>query len=380
MTQPILVVERITRVGNRPLGDFVATDDVVAKEAGIGRGLLIGDCLEDRLTGHVCYAVRNALPSKSVIVPFSYALSEEIAETLQMGHDLAVWQATRNSRKGKGNATASIQIAIPEKLFLVDKRVRDEAYRPSFIHVVDPPALLDRRNISITGALRYRASNVARHKAICEANGAIPYVLLWTTEGCGAFPQAHLCKVMGVDAWLYASGQTLRTAAFADLRTAEMLFTAKKSHWLDKWVHEAYISRSGIVVVCGGKNNNAQKDLRELAETHGYPIVDISQVVASDGIYGKKRSSEEIQRTIREAVHKHNRQVTVLTGTKSVWNTMDDTIALELFSQVSEFTTIVMAAPPDRSAKSLSLAASMLSKDKMRGLSPIIVDCSRQRN
>lgn len=217
MTQPILVVERITRIGNKLLGDFLVTDDVVAKEAGLGRGLLIGDCLKDRLTSHVCYAVRNALPSKSVVVPFSYALSEEIGETLQMQHKLAVWQVIRNSRTGKGNASASIQIAIPEKLFLIDKRVQDEAYRPSFIHVVDPPALLDRRKVSITGDLRCRGTNVARHKAVCGANGVIPYVILWTTKGCGCFMSSHLCKVMGVDVWLYANGRTLRTAAFADL-------------------------------------------------------------------------------------------------------------------------------------------------------------------
>jgi hypothetical protein len=216
VSKAILVVERITRIGNKSLGELFLTDDVVASEAAMGRGLLIGACREERFISHICYALRNALPSKSVVVAFSYALSEEIAEKLRLEHNLIVWQAIRNRRRGKGNDMAPIQIGVPEKLYILDRRVRNEDYDPSFIHVVDPDASLVRANFSYDGVVTYRPSNVARHKAICEANGSTPYVLFWTKESCGSLMASHLCQVAGLDAWLYANGRTLRTAAFTD--------------------------------------------------------------------------------------------------------------------------------------------------------------------
>ncbi len=215
MPKVILAVQRITRIGNKPLAELFLTDDVAASEAGMGRGLLIGNCLEGRLTSHICHALCNALPLKSVVVTFSYALSQEIAETLRSEHSLGAWQAIRNKRKGKGSSAESVQIAVPEKLYIVDKHVRNEEYDPNFIHVVDPAGSLDRASPSLAGNLRYRASNIARHKAVCEANGSTPYVLLWTAESCGSFIPSHICRVMGLDAWYYANGQTLRTAGFA---------------------------------------------------------------------------------------------------------------------------------------------------------------------
>jgi hypothetical protein len=213
----IFAVQRITRIGSKPLEYLLLTDDVFTREAGMGRGLLIGNCTKDRLIGHICHALCNALPLKSVVVTHSYELSEEIAEKLHSEHGVCVWQAVRHKRKGKGSSTESVQITIPEKLYIVSKHVCNEDYNPSFIHVVDPPGSLDRSSLSLSGNLRYRASNIARHKAVCEANGSIPYVLLWTTEICGSFIPSHMCSVMGLDAWYYANGQTLRTAGVRDL-------------------------------------------------------------------------------------------------------------------------------------------------------------------
>ena len=221
MSQTILAVQRITRIGSNALEPFVLTAEVALKEAGIGRGLLISDCIESRLTCHISYAVRNALPFHSVLIPFSYELSEEIADKLAINHRLDTWRSMRGKRRGRGCPSAPIQLAIPEKLFLIDRRVNEKICKPYFIHVIDPLGLLDRGTSLHNGGIQYRASSVGRHKAVCQANGLNPYLLFWTTKNSGCFIQSHLAGLMGVDAWFYADGRTLRTAAFATLSSPE---------------------------------------------------------------------------------------------------------------------------------------------------------------
>lgn len=221
MSQTILAVQRITRIGSNELEPFVLTAEVALKEAGIGRGLLISDCIESRLTCHISYTVCNALPFHSVLVPFSYELSDEIGESLAADHRLDIWRSMRGKRRGKGCPSAPIQLAIPEKLFLIDRRVNEKVCKPYFIHVIDPLGLLDRGTTSHNGGIQYRASNVGRHKAVCQANGLSPYLIFWTTKNSGCFAQSHLAGLMGVDAWFYADGRTLRTAAFATFPSLE---------------------------------------------------------------------------------------------------------------------------------------------------------------
>lgn len=213
---PILAAERTTRDGTKVLGDMIITEAVAAKDAQIGRGLLIGNCPEDRLISHLCCAVQNALPSKAVVIAPSYARGEEIAETLAAKHDVEVWQATSRGLRGKGNAAAPVQITVPEKLTIVDKRVLTEGYRSAYLHVIDLPVLRDIKGSSSTLIFSRRAHNVARHKAVCHANGIILYLTLWTTEACNWIPRSQLCNMLTVEAWLYVDGRTLRTAAFAN--------------------------------------------------------------------------------------------------------------------------------------------------------------------
>ena len=211
----ILSVQRVTRIADRPLEQLFLTDDVVAREASIGRGLLIGNCYKDRLINHICHALCNALPLKSVVVTCTYELSDEIAGTLKSEYGVSSWQAIRHKRQGNGSPSESIQITVPEKLNIVDKHIRNEEYHPNFIHVVDPTGSLDRVTPSLVGNFRHRTNNITRLKAVCEVKNSIPYILLWTTENCGSFILTNMCKVMGLHAWYFANGQTLRTAGFS---------------------------------------------------------------------------------------------------------------------------------------------------------------------
>jgi len=221
MELPILAATRIARIGHKVLGDVILTSAMAAEEAEMSRGLFIGNCRDRRLISHLCRAVHNALPRKSVIVSLSYAEAEEIANTFSVKPHIEIWESTRKGRTGRGNPFASVQITVLEKLFLVDRRVRGGEFRPSFIHLVGMSSRSFCPHLHVTRDLIRRLQNLARHKAVCHANGINPYVVLWTPESCAALLPTRLCSAMGVEAWLYADGHSLRTASFAVPETME---------------------------------------------------------------------------------------------------------------------------------------------------------------
>jgi hypothetical protein len=204
-------------VTENDLGDVFVTEMSAAEEACQGRGLLITNCREERLIPHLCHAIRNSLPLRSIVVPLSHIVVEEIATTLETQHKLSVWRTAHDTEGGIGLVAAAIWVTVPENLAVLDRHARSKIGPPDIIHVVNLalPAVAIHR-FSICGPSRYRLSDIGRHKAACQANGATPYVIVWTPEGCQELPYRYLCQAIGVDAWLYADGRTLRTAAFND--------------------------------------------------------------------------------------------------------------------------------------------------------------------
>jgi hypothetical protein len=219
MDQLILAATKISRMGGKVLGDIILSNVMAAKEAQISRGLFIENCRVSRLISHLCHAVRNALPQKSVIVTLSYSEAEDIADSFCVNNDIVVWESTRKGRIGKGDPASPVQIVVLEKLFLVDKRVRSCEFTSNFIHLIGMSSKVICPHLRITKDLVRRLRNLARHKAVCHASGIDPYVILWTPERCAALSPKRLCSAIGIEAWFYADGQTLRTASFAASET-----------------------------------------------------------------------------------------------------------------------------------------------------------------
>ena len=376
MAQPILVVKRVTRIADKEVELFELTNETASKEAGIGRGLMIGNCVKNRLSSHVSFAVSNCLPAQSVVVPFSYDLSSEIADRISEDRGVDIWMATRNSRKGEGPLGATVQIAIPEKLFLIEKRIREGLWKAEFIHVVDPSGRLDATRVQSRNEVRSRGTNIARHKAVCEANGRSPYVIYWTCGNCGSFTHLHLCGLMGVDAWLYADGKTVRTAAFRGIVPGESGSRRKRSHWLDEWVHKAFVSGCGVVVVCRGTKESAESPIRELADLRGYPVVSIAKLVGRVGVPRNEYLEQDVLKVFRKSVWESNRQVTILTDADFVWRALGEETTLRLLLRQRGLTTVVVGAPSDRTKKVVSAAAARLLRKRITDFEPVIVDGS----
>jgi len=376
MARPILVVKRVTRMANTEVELFELTNEIASKEAGIGRGLMIGNCVKNRLSSHISFAVSNCLPAQSVVVPFSYDLSNEIADRVSEDRGVDIWMATRDSRKGEGHLGATVQIAIPEKLFLIEKGIRKGLWKTEFIHVVDPPGLLDTTRDQSRDEVWSRGTNIARHKAVCEANGTSPYVIYWTCENCGSFTRLHFCGLMGVDAWLYADGKTLRTAAFRGIGPAESGLRGKRSHWLDEWVHKAFVSGCGVVVVCRGKKESADLPVRELADLRGYPVVSLAKLVGRGGLIRNEDLERDILKVFRKSLWESNRQVTILTDADFVWKALGEETTLRLLLRHRGLTTVVVGVPSDRTKKVVSAAAARLFRERIIDFEPVIVDGS----
>lgn len=213
--RPLLAVRRITRSGSRTLENMIITTTTAQADAHAGRGLLLGSCRANRLISHVCFVVQNALPLRSVVVVCSSDIGEDIGNALEASHRVEVWHALFKGSKGEGPSRASVQVALPETLVQIDRKVRSRQYLPDFIHVIDLPGCANILSPSTARDFVRRGHTVARHKATCHARGACPYMVVWTTDTCDWVPRARLCNIMGVEGWLYADGRTLRSAAFA---------------------------------------------------------------------------------------------------------------------------------------------------------------------
>lgn len=218
MARTILVAKRITRnAREKDLGELFITDTIAVEESRKNRGLLIANCREGQLMARLCQALRNSLPLRSVVVPLSHIVVEDIAATLEIQYGLSIWRTAHDTERGIGALASPIWVTIPENLTILARHVRSKVHCPDIIHVVNlalPGVAIHR--LSICGQSRYRALDVGHHKAACQANGLMPYVIVWTPEECRGVPQRYLCQALGVDAWLYVDGSTLRTAVFKD--------------------------------------------------------------------------------------------------------------------------------------------------------------------
>jgi len=363
MARNVLIAQRVTRIGGARLETLTVSTDTAADEAGIGRGLYIGNCPDGRIVTQLCYAIRNALPSSSVVVPCSYELSEQIASKLE---ELRIdcWRAIRDSRDGVGDGGAPVQIAIPEKLFLLDARVR-KGHSPAFMHVVAPQGHVNSYSREL-GGRRCRADNISRYKAVCEANGVSPYAIFWTAQPCACLSTSRLNRSMGVDAWIYVDGRTVRCACFAEVPQEE---SQARSHWLDSHVHRAHVSGSRIVIVFGGSNGEASWAVKDLARLRDYPVIDVSQLPGLDRIKSDPQFLEQGCKQLRNAVQRENRQVTVLTGFEKIGCSFEDRATYALLRQASRFATVV-AADGGRKPS--------IPEGNEAGY-PVLVDCSTRR-
>jgi len=206
--QPLFSVQRTTRLGDKQLERVEVTIDRILDEAGMGRGLFIGRCSLRTLVARVATLVANSGSLPSVVAAWSYDACEEIGERLAR-EGVRFWQAERGRRSAPHPVEGPVMLAVPEKLYLVDACVTQGPFRPYVIHVLDRDELVIQRTSRGKARPTCRASNVGRFKAVCQAQGKIPYVVVWSTEGCACCLQSHLCKAMDVEAWLWADGRTL---------------------------------------------------------------------------------------------------------------------------------------------------------------------------
>lgn len=209
MSPALLLADRTNRTGDRTLGTLRLTLEALAYEAGMGRGILIADCRSEALPRHVTHAIRNAAVP-AVIAPSTYAMGEEIADDLD-GLSLPTWCGQRGTECGAGDSNAEIQIAVPEQLYLVERRIRAKTYAPGLAFVVDAEGYLDRAAPEWYQLSR-RGESVCRFKAACQAAGGRLPLVVWTTQPAMSFRFSTLSRIYGVDAWLCLDGQTLRTA------------------------------------------------------------------------------------------------------------------------------------------------------------------------
>lgn len=347
MVQTILSVERTTRNGDRELGPLLVTTDHAIEEAGMGRALYVGMCPKNWLVTHLVHAIRNAQPSACIVIPHSYALGDEVREQLTKWGILC-WSARRGNAKGNGDPGSSVHICIPEKLYMLQTQL-ESGLHPLIFHVVDPHGLMESPSLKYRGEFQARAQNVSQLKAFCEALGISPYVIVWTHQACDSRFQSDLCKLMGVDAWIYADGRTLRTASFAP-ETGSGTAVDQKHHWLDPYVHQAHANGSGIVLVHGGGDGRPGTAIADLAQCHGYPVINLATVVHPEAILANARAVEDAKLAIRRSLQRFNRQVCVLAGIESLWLTLPEQTTLELLSQGRSFTTVVAAVPMTRRA------------------------------
>jgi len=209
MTRTFLSARRIARTTKKDLGDVAITESDIAHEADAGRGLLIAGCREEELLSHVCNTIRHSPRLRSLVVPLSHMVVEEIAQMLETPHGPHVWRTAQEKQEGIGNLWAPIWITIPENLADLSNCDESGSLRPSVIHVVDLALCVAIPGLSLCGRACYRAFAVGRYKAACQAHNVVPYVVLWTPEECPYIPYRYLCQAVGLEAWLYADGRSL---------------------------------------------------------------------------------------------------------------------------------------------------------------------------
>ena len=375
-------VERVPRIGEESLGSLTVTQRFAEEEAGLGRGLLIGSCRPDSLIRHVACAIWNSQPCSTVVVTNSYADAEAICDQL-LERRVQCWQAVRNRRAGKGKTGASVQIAVPEKLYLLDRKVREAIIAPIILHVVDPPGLMSSVSLIQAGAVLYRGDNIARFKATCEPREIIPYVIVWTRQICPSFLPSRLSRFMGVDAWHYADGRTLRTAAFSEVTAGDALAQPHGAHWLDEEVHAAYVGNAPLFLVPGDRGVDAEREVLSLSEIHGYPSVDVDSILVAGGITRGStllpmRKAKAIRNELARAIRSENRRVVVLIKTWLLWKTLGPGHVIKLLARTAGASTLVVPIPHSEHIRRLKKAvAEYWSAEKRK---PVLADTRRYPN
>jgi hypothetical protein len=202
-------VQRTTRLGDRRLGILDVTLDLILEEAGIGRALFIGKRTDETLISRVAQLICDFRSIPTVVAAWSYEACEDVADELK-SQKVGFWSASRNAKSAPPHQTRSIMVMVPEKLRLIEKYILSGVFKPDIIHVLDYHKLLIRKPLWGNGGSRTRMSYIGRFKALCQAHGKIPYVIVWSTEGCKCCPSEHLHNALGVEALLWGDGLTVR--------------------------------------------------------------------------------------------------------------------------------------------------------------------------
>ena len=359
----IFSVTRIPRLGQEELGDIRVTEEFASEEAGLGRGLLIGGCCETAVLRHASQAAMNGWSADVVLVPSSYDALDVLAEAFtREGVDF--WTIRRDGRDGAGKATAKIQVAVPERLYLVGKHVESADFQPTYIHVVDPTWHLRSEFGNPYGSISCRGDNVARFKAGCEAKGVAPYAIFWTCEPPASILSSALCKMMGVDALCYGDGKSVRTASFCKRPLVCNAPVREVSHWLEDHIHGAFVRRPALLLVLKTHRMDPSHEVGELARIHGYPCVDAGNCLVTSGIDRSDAPFGEhdlaaFGEAVADAVRRKNRQVTVLLGLGNLWDRIGEDHVIRLLADAARHSVLVIAVSSDSSRRSLLAAARM---------------------
>ena len=125
------------------------------------------------------------------------------------------WEVGPGPTAAEEPPRASIAIAAPEDLHVLDKAAQAGTLLPEFIHVVDPSGMLPSQSRGPRRRGASRQSTVAKYGATCTAAGSRPYVTLWTLCNPMSRSPSALGKAAGVEAWQYADGRTIRMGPVA---------------------------------------------------------------------------------------------------------------------------------------------------------------------
>src|SRR5689334_18369171 len=235
MATPFLLAERVTREGRR-LGVKALTVDAVKDIADSGQGFIIGNCSADGLQRHIPHVCRNALPNRTLVACHSYEFASNLFERPSW-NGAQRCALLRENRGAAGVSKAPILVTVIEKLYSLRKLARDRQYLPSLLHLVDPHGISIRT--ADTGEFcGARAQAISRFRAACLAAGHQVAPMLWTTAPCGAFSRESLCELMGVEAFIYLDGSTLRSASLLKCE-ADATSDARIEHPLDNSVTAA---------------------------------------------------------------------------------------------------------------------------------------------
>lgn len=376
MSQPILVAERITRDG-KGLGSFTLTLDTARGLADGGQGVIVGNCPQDRMVRHIPHACRNALPACTLVACHSYEFASDL-------NDEASWQGTPmsswlfESRFTLKPPNSRVLLTVPEKLYQLRRTARQRAYLPDLLFLVDPNGITIRRS-SCEEFQGSRAQVVSKFRSACLAINHQTTPILWTSAPCGAFVHDRLCELMGVEAFLYLDGGTLRTASMNGLASSEEA-GKRGHHTLDNDLTVAGAQGRRLLLVVGSTATQNENLVRQLGETRGYPILDaasvISQVRAEPSRIKDARFVSVLRSAITRELRRVNKRVVVLLGVADAVRRCGVHNTLWALSDNEVRTLLVVPSP-----LSWSTAEAMKAIEEIRATAPAvplpaIVECT----